>query len=297
MACIAGPEGPMVSMAASQLTTNSAPEFRYSGFTDLVEQIQNNTLGDIIVIKDVSLANFTEISSEREKRGLGFRLSLYTTDAGQLIVTIPTHLYEALHLLLNHSIQRSMPVVMGWELLPVGATTFTNLDDAGGVRSRGEGDSCLQPRVRPPDGFPTVVIEAGYTQSWNSLQEKARWWFEASHFDVKIVIFAKFESHDHGRITIEKWKAVEAVLWPGVRTWAQANAPAQAAACVQTIHITRPGNNPANPASYDVTAPLCLEFVDVFLRQPIEGQHEGNIVVGIAELQAYAVAFWRNVNE
>ena len=252
-------------------------------------------MGDIIIINNVSLANFTQISSEREERGLGFRLSLYTIDPGQLIVTIPTGAHEALHILLNDLI-RSITIRMGisvWELQGGGATTFTNLDDAGDVRSQGEGDSCLQPRVRLPNGFPTVVIEAGYTKSWNSLQEKARWWFAASHFDVKIVILAKF---DHGRITIEKWKAVKGLLQPGVRTWAQANAPVQAA-CIQTIHITCLGNDSADPASYDVTAPLCLEFVDVFLRQPV-GQHEGDIVIDIAELQAYAVACWlRNVNE
>jgi len=183
------------------------------------------------------------------------------------------------------------------DLISVGATTFTNLDDAGNVRSGGEGDSCLQPGVRPPDGFPTVVIEAGYTQSWNSLRQKARWWFTVSHFDVKIVILVKFE-HGTQRITIEKWKAVEAVHRPGMRTRAQANAPAQTAQCIQIIHITCcPGHNHANPASYDVTGPLHLEFVDVYLRQPIKnpGQHvhEGDIVIDIAQLQAYAVQCFR----
>ncbi len=142
-------------------------------------------------------------------------------DPGQLIVTIPTHAHEILHLHL-HDLICSITVRMGApleDLVSVGATTFTNLDDAGDVRSWGEGDSCLQPGVRPPNGFPTVVIEAGYTKSWNSLQHKATWWFAASHFDVKIVILAKF---DHGRITIKKWKAVEAVLLPqpGMRTQA-----------------------------------------------------------------------------
>jgi hypothetical protein len=298
-------------MAISQLTTNSAPgksyylyievfrlisyiEFPYSGFTDLVEQIQNST-GDIVVINNVSLANFTQISSEREKRGLGFRLSLYMVDPGQLIVTIPTCVHEVLHLFLNESI-REKTRVMGVprrELQSVGATTFTNHDDAGGVRSWGEGDSCLRPHERlQANGFPTVVIEAGYTKSWDSLRQKARWWFAASHFNVKTVILAKFDQSRGGRITIEKWKAVEAVLQPGVGTQAQANTPAQAA-CIQSIHITHHalGNNPADPASYDVTAPLCLEFVDVYLRQP-EGQLEGDIVIDVEELKDYAVNFW-----
>ena len=269
-------------------------EFPYLGFTDLVERI-HNTSGDIIIINNITLANFAQISSEREKRGLGFRLSLYMVDPGQLIVTIPTVAHETLHLFLSDSIhiKNATMGVPREVLLSVGATTFTDLNDAGHVRSRGEGDSCLRPFVRLPNGFPTVVIEAGYTKSWNSLQQKARWWFATSHFDVKIVILAKFDRLRGGRITIEKWKAVEAALQPGPRTRARVNAPAQTAQCIQSIYITclDPGNNPAERASYAVTAPLRLEFVDVHLRQPI-GELEGDIIIDIADLQAYAVAFW-----
>ncbi|KAF8341764.1 hypothetical protein F5887DRAFT_919099 [Amanita rubescens] len=144
------------------------------------------------------------------------------------------------------------------ELLSTRATTFTNLDDAG------------------------VVIEAGYTKSWDSLRQKARWWFAASHFDVKIVILAKFDpSSRGGRITIEKWKAVEAVLRPGVRTWAQANVPAQAT-CIQSIHITcrALGNDLEDPASYDMFT---------FDNQPANLKDS---VIDIEELQAYAADFW-----
>ena len=56
------------------------------------------------------------------------------------------------------------------------------------------------------------------------------------------------------------------------------NAQAQAT-CVQSIYITcqAPGNDPADPESYHITAPLHLEFVDVYLRQPNEA--EGDIVI------------------
>jgi hypothetical protein len=82
-----------------------------------------------------------------------------------------------------------------------------------------------------------------------------------------------------------------------VRTQAQVNAQAQAqleAACIQTIYITlhANGNDPADPGSYNVTAPLRFEFIDVYLRQPIEGVNEGDIVIDIAELPAFAVDFW-----
>lgn len=231
---------------------------------------------------------------------MGFRLSLYTSNPGLLIITIPTGVHEALHSFLYDSIHL-MNVMMGLprvELLGAGATAFSNLDAAGNVRSQGEGDSSLRPHVRLPNGFPTVVIEAGYTQSWDSLRQKARWWFTASDFDVKIVILTKFErprGGRGGRIIIEKWKAVEAGPLPGPRTWAQANAPlAPQATCIDTIHITHhaPDNDIADPASYNITGPLHLEFFDVYLRQPIEGLPEGDIIIDIAELQNYGVAVW-----
>ena len=267
-------------------------EFPYSGFPNLVEQI-GSTLGDIIIINHVSLADFNQICSEREEHGLGFRLSLYTADPKRLIITIPTGVCEMLHRHLDHLIglKNGGMGLQPEELSSIGAEAFAHLDGAGHVMSQGEGDSCLQPLVRLQGGFPTVVIEAGYMQSWDSLQQKARWWFAASNFDVKIVILTKVDQSGGWRITIEKWKAVEAALQPGVGTQAQENAPAQPA-CVQCIHITHAhGDDPANPESYHVTAPLNLEFVDVYLQQPIEGQ--GDIVLSIVELQHYAVAVWR----
>ena len=71
---------------------------------------------------------------------------------------------------------------------------------------------------------------------------KTRWWFAASHFDIKIVILAKF---DHGRITIENL----------VEGWSE-NMGTSKTAQIQIIHITHLGHDTADPESYDVTVPL-----------------------------------------
>lgn len=79
------------------------------------------------------------------------------------------------------------------ELVGLGATEYKQLDPSGAPRTTGEGDSVLKPISKRPSGkdFPTLVIEAGYTQTWLSLRTKARWWFEHSKYDVKIVLLAK----------------------------------------------------------------------------------------------------------
>ncbi|OIW30885.1 hypothetical protein CONLIGDRAFT_642929 [Coniochaeta ligniaria NRRL 30616] len=44
-----------------------------------------------------------------------------------------------------------------------------------------------------PDTWPTLVIEAGFSQSLSELQKAVRWWFAEPLHDVKIVLIVKFE--------------------------------------------------------------------------------------------------------
>lgn len=71
----------------------------------------------------------------------------------------------------------------------VGSSRFYGASGGSG----GEGDSCRKPRSqrRSPTAWPTLVIEAGYSQSTRKLRHKARWWLETSNFGVKIVLLAK----------------------------------------------------------------------------------------------------------
>jgi hypothetical protein len=56
-------------------------------------------------------------------------------------------------------------------------------DINGNIISSGEGDSCRKPESMRPckDQYPTLVIEAGWSQTLQNLQEKARWWFDESN--------------------------------------------------------------------------------------------------------------------
>lgn len=187
---------------------------------------------------------------------------------------------------------------LGRELVGLGATEYKQLDPSGALRTMGEGDSVLKPISKRRSGkdFPTLVVEAGHTQIWPSLRTKARWWFEHSKRDVKVVLLTKADMAST-QIKIEKWKAVETMpTWEG-RVTTQSETTFEPV-CLTTIEITRRagiGNNDSRrfaPTSYGVTGgPLRLEFEDLFLRRPAQGEHD--IVLGTADLQDYAVLVWK----
>lgn len=183
---------------------------------------------------------------------------------------------------------------------PVGSTTFRSRGHPRG--DVGEGDSSGRPKSQQHQGShrPTLVIEAGQSQSLQSLRMDMRWWFAASHHDVKIVLLVKLNAN-RGEIILEKW--VEPVLGlrrQGATVTRAATGAAVQPHCDQVINITRaPGitNTHAagsNPASYIVTrGALRLEFDRLFLRQPDSG--EGDVIIDIPSLQMFAVNVWEDV--
>lgn len=168
----------------------------------------------------------------------------------------------------------------------------------GGSGGAGEGDSSGGPL--PQRGgtgdWPTLVIEAGYSQTLDDMRRVMRWWFGASNHQVKIVLLAKFDRGARS-IILEKWVEGPARTRPGATTTRAAAAPEptrrQLITIAQVAGVS--GANRLNPLSYSVTGgPLRLEFDLLFLRQA--GQGEGDIIFSIQELQRYAVGVWRRVN-
>ena len=111
-----------------------------------------------------------------------------------MIITVPTWGHEGLHGQLDQDLyDDAVSMGLSQEFLRVGSTTFMDRDANGNITSAGEGDSCRAPRSmrRNEDDYPTLVIESGWSQTWPKLQEKARWWFDKSNGDVKIVLLVK----------------------------------------------------------------------------------------------------------
>ncbi|KAI5865219.1 hypothetical protein GGS23DRAFT_603850 [Durotheca rogersii] len=252
---------------------------------------------DAFVVSHVTPHAMGRIDKERGEDGQGFRVFLYRSENEILFITIPTHTHEVNHLRLDrlcYDIAAGMG--LGSEWAPVGATTYEKRDSVTNIiYTQGEGDSGMRPLYqRPaPGGFPTLVIEAGVTQSRSSLRMKANWWFATSENHVKIVLLVKVDFRDKS-IVIEKWKA-ESQNPPSVarRITRAATRAAQALTptAVQTVTIKRAaGIGPTSPRK----GLLRLEFENLFLRQPTG--NESDIILGTTELQVYASDVWRTLN-
>jgi hypothetical protein len=215
-----------------------------------------------------------------------------------MIITIPTAEHEGLHRGLDDWLRDdAVSIGLRGEFFSIGSTTFMDKDANGNIISEGEGDSCRKPRSMRTNAhhYPTLVIETSWSQTLEKLREKARWWFDKSNGDVKIVLLVK-SSLGSNHIRIEKWKLAPAASRQGATTTRAA--AVMTPQCVYVIEIARAagiGNahpNRFDPASYVVTGgPLQLEFIDIFLRQPIP-PGERDLILGNTTLQEYAADFW-----
>ena len=212
---------------------------------------------------------------------------------GILIITIPTAVHEQLHCVLGGEVEnRIWTMGLRDEWNTMAATTFQS---SGGGEGEGDWTGGPRPLRTGRDKWPTLVIEAGTSETLDELREDMRWWFWASKHEVKIVLLAKFDNR-HRRIQLEKW--IEVPLGPRHGATNTRNDPEPEPDCPQgTIIITRAtgiaDTDPArlNPASYIATSgALRLEFSLLFLRPP--GHGEGDIVISAKDLQRLAMRIW-----
>jgi hypothetical protein len=252
------------------------------------------------LLHDVSEQDFAKIERGAQAGRWKVRFSLYLVDAKFLIITIPTSVHESLHKTLDDLIvvqAGSMGLVL--EFRPKGATRYTARDPSGRITGYGEADSARKPESLRPlaTDWPTLVIEAGYSQTMPSLKVKAKWWFNASNHAIKIVVLVKWYQESQ-RIILQQWREVP--LAPR-RVTRASTAATLVPECVQEIEITRAAGitntdaNRFNPVLYTVrNGPLQLAFADLFLRQPNLNQGERDIVITNQVLQQYAAYIWKD---
>lgn len=165
----------------------------------------------------------------------------------------------------------------------MGAPTFFSLGHPGD--SAGESDSAGGPKPERASAgsWPTLVVEAGYSEPLNELRRDMHWWFSASNHQVKIVLLVKFKRTNR-KILIEKWEE-EQLSRPGAtRTRRFAAGIAPGPTLRQSITISQ---NATNPASYHVTrGALVLSFKLLFLRDP--SPQEGDFIIDIPQLEEFA---------
>lgn len=266
---------------------------------------------DSVAVAHVTPSGFAAIHQAFQARGRKVRL-MFLAEHEVAIITLPTLHHERLHLRLYSNIQQQidqMGLDRAWD--STGATTFP-LGITPGSSSQVEGDSGGKPFTDNAGdhnhGWPTIVIQGGFTQSIESLRAKMIFWFAASAHSVKIVVLAKAFPQQK-RILVEQWQErgmpVSAAR-PGA-TMTRAAATSQSAVlqqpvCIQTINVvwavpgvTYEDASPAqrrDPLSFNVVrGPLRLEFSRLFLREPA-GLHEHDVVLQDDDLQWYAMRVW-----
>lgn len=156
-------------------------------------------------------------------------------------------------------------------------------------RSGKEGDSTggPEPQRAAKDAWPTLVLEAGFSQSLESLRLAMRRWFSLSNHEVKIILLAKFNGTI---ILLEKWEE-EIQVRPGATT-TRHSLQHPTPVLRQSITITQ--NTTTTPTSYNITSgALVLSFRLLFLRDPVP--REGDFVFSVQELVEYAKKVWARV--
>ncbi|KAL7962217.1 hypothetical protein V8C34DRAFT_271117 [Trichoderma compactum] len=163
-----------------------------------------------------------------------------------------------------------------------GHATFYNTRHT--TRSAGakQADSSGGPREGFPSlRFPTIVFDAGYSQTLNDPRAKASAWFADSDHNVKIVILSKLVP-DQRTLISERWEERQdggLVLVPG---------------CQQRVTIA---GSWANPSAYQAveSSDLMLSFQLLFLRDP--GPGEGDVIIPISWIKEHAQKVWETWDE
>ena len=278
------------------------PMERYTGIRDLRKRVQavtdalqaGRTTKQYLIFMGVTEDNLAQIDSQRATIGKHIRMTHYT-DINLLIVKLPTAEHEAVHISFAYRTNRKLEA-MGLpdeSLYGMGGTAFK------GFRCSKEGDSTYKPESR--DGkacWPTIVFEAGFSESLPKLRTDAAWWLTNSRGDVKIVVVVSIRRPQR-MLLIEQWcMAPHPGPSAATRTRSNANAPLQVPRPTQELTIIQDPPIPPLPntvPTYTVTgAPLTFDFAKLLLRAPVPP--EGNVIFTAADLQAFALRYWRAVN-
>ncbi|RMZ81791.1 hypothetical protein DV738_g2048, partial [Chaetothyriales sp. CBS 135597] len=232
----------------------------------LEEEASKASPSPYLILKSVKTTDLAKIERARENGQTQRSLRLaWFEDLDLLIVKVPTMQHEWVYgQLMKRLLIMAGTMGLEEEICYLGATKYQ-----GRRNIAKEADCAFKPlsrRPRPLD-WPTLVIEAGWSESRSRLRVDARIWLENSGGEVKIVLLIS-PSRAARSIIIEKW---ESTPLPDSRPRTRS-----------TITI-EPGS---------VTgAPLTLDFQKVFLRQPVPPQ-EHDFVFDQQYLANFAQTFW-----
>ncbi|EPE05346.1 dead deah box dna helicase [Ophiostoma piceae UAMH 11346] len=294
----------MVEVPEDELASSIVPDVMFTSSDALFWQLKavlRNSDMDSLVVGQVSADTYRALKAKRDRHGYHYRF-FFIPDVACIIVTCPTLHHERAHLEVYarvYSALMRMGVEDQWT-----HSGSAELDAQGGASGSGQGDSSGGPLSRrdqvDDDFWPTLVVEAGASQSLPSLRIKARWWFAASNFHMKVVVLVKLIAATF-TIQIEQWVAEARGPQRHGATTTWAGRAAKQPVLEQQVSIDWVGLSPLNQTPFNrralanfrvVGAPLVLRFEDLMERPPVPAAGEHDVVISEANLQMVAKCVW-----
>ena len=236
------------------------------------------TTDQYLVFKPVTTDDLDKIDKKRHIIGRHLRQT-HCIDLDTLIVKLmPLVTHEGTH--------RNFVELLRIQSYVMGIPPF-ELYDVGGTRYRGhsvskEADTAFKPLTSRPNSidWPTIVLEAGVSESLRQLRNDAKWWLSNSGGQVQIVLIFSVQE-ELRTIQIEKWETRPA----NGRATRSNQPPAQVPTQIQQIII-----DPNNVTG----VPLILHFHLIFLRAINQNAvpPERDYTFATQDLRNWANVFW-----
>lgn len=160
-------------------------------------------------------------------------------------------------------------------LLPVGNATVE-----GSTRKKCP-DSSWKTSVYIPGRdmkWPTILVEAGWSESMAKLKQDVLFWLRESEQQVKAALTIQVTRR--GSIAIQQWKLDQTAHRSSVKP-------------IQAMHITR--NRCADSNQHQISGSMHIQFEDCFLR--VKRGNESDFVLSIDDMTEIAEAVWRFLPE
>ena len=245
---------------------------------------------EYLAFSGVSVADFDKIEKWRGNRAI--RL-FYLGEVEILIVKIPSRIHEGVHLAFaRECVLRAHGIgLLPQEFVGVGSAKYTRLL-RGNQRTSKEADGCwinLLLRNGATD-WPSLVIEAGYSQGMASLRSAARWWISRGRGQVRIVLILSIRVATR-TIKVERWVPRIATMNAYVRNHLRPRPLSNLNFPTMSGSITI--NQSTTPSTITGDLPLTLEFEQIIGRPA--GANEADMVFSAQDLDNMTLHLWNLV--
>ncbi|KAJ9290641.1 hypothetical protein DTO021C3_1906 [Paecilomyces variotii] len=263
-------------------------EYQYCGEQHFLEVLdseyhafEKDTTGrrsQFFIMSNVGEKTFSETfsSPDPQKRIFSNSSFEYIPDHSLLLVKMRTAVHEQAHEGLNTLIVGKFTLMngLGLQLQQMGQVSITS-----NGRTKAA-DKTYRPKDLPQGRsplWPTVIIEAGYSEEKVKLADDARWWLLEADGDLKTALTISIHT-ERKESTVEKWELIPRPT--------RQDKNKKVAEVTGHIVMSQKEEDPI-----DVTGhPLTLPFEHFFLRPANPG--EGDIILDKSEMEIIAELVW-----